>query len=192
MIEIINIFILAVVIALVLYIIIVKSYNNRQKMNKNPVGNTEMHTDTFEKYDEMLSEYVDSISSGSSINKKPLLKDNDAEFAKEFKNKYFEFKDKVNQSSDMGIDPVDNINKFAYGDFEQVKGKKIGDIYDEILNIKNGILLDKKDSNLKYSSDSGKLLDGGNGKMYDGYHWLDKDSESTMANDVSVNTSMAY
>jgi len=200
MLEIINILILAVVIALVIYIIVIQAQTYKQQIVSNSVGVTDFHANTFSEHDTKLSGYVGSLVTGNHFTNTDksqellLPKEQRDNFAKDFKNKYFEFRDGINQTSDIGADPVDNINKFTYQDFEQVKGRKIGDVYDEILNVNNGYIANKKDSNLQYVSDSGELLDGGNGKMYDGYHWVTNNDSSKimMANDMSANSSMAY
>ena len=189
---IVDVVILAVIIALMIYVIVV---NVKQQQTVSPVGNTELHTGTFEDHDQQLNDYVGSLVTGEHfINKnknQEILLPNEQRnnFAQNFKNKYFEFRDTVNMTSDIGADPVDNINKFIYSDFETVNGKKIKDVYDEILNVNNGPINDRDHSNLSYVSDSGELLEGGNGKLYDGHHWIvsPKADVNPAMNDSSVN-----
>jgi hypothetical protein len=97
----------------------------------------------------------------------------------EYQNEFYEFKNKINNSSSEGLDMVDKLNEiFSSGNNELThhNGKRISDVYNELTksNSNNGcgeekcILPPEIDRNLRtgfYTADSGM------GKYYSNYNW---------------------
>lgn len=109
-----------------------------------------------------------------------------------YQDRFFSFGDKINRSSEEGVDPVDKINEFQHvRNSEVVKGEEsIAQIYD---NLTQGVLDKKKncvnqgcllppqmDAQFKtgvyQGSGMGSYMGDNNaGKFYENYHWKYED-----------------
>ena len=198
--EVIDSILLAVIIALVLYILIVANTNGASASQQNmyPLGYATGTTAPLDTHDKKLSSYTNGLIVGahqydSGNDQDSLLHDMSNKQSTDYKNKYFEFRDHVNGNSDnMLVDPVDKINSAVYSDFKNCDTQKISEIYNKLVNIDNGTIASKGQSNLDKSALSGNILSGGNGNIYDGYYWVNNSNNAkSLSHDVSSSPYMA-
>jgi hypothetical protein len=203
MLGIIDSILIALIIALVIYLLLVKFYPHvmaqPSNMEVSPVGLTTGNNSPLTTHDANLKQYVSGLETGShqydsSTDSNSLLAGSSGSNVamQQYKNKHFQFADFLNFNSNNHVDPVDQANQFVYSDFQNCNGQKIGDVYNKMVEVSNGTIAPPNKSNLNQASLSGNILSGGNGNMYDGYRWIvGSPNTPDMANDMSSPPMMA-